>query len=279
MEQLPKLIRLALAEDIGKGDLTSILLLPKNARGVAQLTAKEAGVIAGLATAAEVFWQVDASLSVKLLVHDGDQVKKGTVLATIKGRVRPILAAERTALNILQHLSGIATYTWGYVKELAGTGVVLLDTRKTLPGMRRLEKYATLVGGAKNHRMGLYDSVLIKSNHLTAVGSIREALLRARGSSKRIEIEVKTLAQFKEALQVGASVIMLDNMNLLILKKAVALRNSFFPDAKLEASGGIRLSNIRDVAKTGVDYISCGAITHSAPALDINLQLKSVSFK
>ncbi len=261
----------ALAEDIGSGDLTSSCVVAEGARLAAQLCAREPMVVAGLGVAAEIFHQVDRDVRFESCTDDGDQIAADTILAKVEGPAAALLTAERTALNALQHLSGIATLTRAYVDEIAGTGAVLLDTRKTIPGLRRLAKYATRLGGAENHRFGLYDAVLIKDNHVALAGGIGAAIeaVRAKGI-KDIEIECDTLDQVKEALASGATWLLLDNMDLDTLKGAVALARG---KAKLEASGGVTLETIRAIALTGVDHISVGRITQSAPAVDIGMDV------
>lgn len=275
-----RLIRLALSEDLNTaGDLTTDLLVPKDRAGSAVFIARSAGVMAGLPIIPLVLEAVAAgTVSVEMLAADGAAVVKGTPLARIRGSFRTILTAERTALNFLQRLSGVATQTRRFVDQLAGLPCVLLDTRKTTPGWRVLEKYAVRCGGGSNHRMGLYDGILIKDNHLAALADqprpIASAIERARsyiGSALPIEVEVESLEQLEEALLARPDVILLDNMDLETLRKAVARRNTVAPEVRLEASGGVRLDTIRAIAETGVDRISVGALTHSAVALDIAL--------
>jgi nicotinate-nucleotide pyrophosphorylase (carboxylating) len=279
-EAADRLIRLALAEDLdGAGDLTTTLLVPPDRSGSAVFVGRASGVVAGLPIVPMVLEAVaPGTVSVELLVADGASVAKGTPLARIRGSFRTILTAERTALNFLQRLSGVATQTRRFVEQLAGLLCVLLDTRKTTPAWRVLEKYAVRCGGASNHRMGLYDGILIKDNHLAALAGqphpVASAIERARssiGSALPIEVEVETLEQLEEALLARPDVILLDNMNLETLRKAVARRNALAPEVRLEASGGVRLDTIRAIAETGVDRISVGALTHSAIALDIAL--------
>ncbi|MCS6976473.1 MAG: carboxylating nicotinate-nucleotide diphosphorylase [Gemmatales bacterium] len=274
------LIRLALAEDLnGAGDLTSDLLVPSDRLGSAVFVARAAGVVAGLPIVPMVLEAVTpGSVSVEFLCTDGTPVTKGMPLARVHGRTRTILTAERTALNFLQRLSGVATQTRRFADQLAGLPCVLLDTRKTTPGWRVLEKYAVRCGGGSNHRMGLYDGILIKDNHLAAVADhprpVAYAVEEARrqvGSRVPIEVEVETLEQLEEALSVRPDVVLLDNMNLDTLRTAVARRNAVAPQVRLEASGGVRLENLRAIAETGVDRISVGALTHSAVSLDIAL--------
>jgi nicotinate-nucleotide pyrophosphorylase (carboxylating) len=276
--QLEQVVKSALAEDCVAADLTTETLIPVNLKGKASILVKRDGVLAGLNVAKEVFRQVDASLRFKALVKDGASVRKGLVVATIDGKVASILRAERTALNFLQHLSGVATETARYVEAVSGTKAVITDTRKTVPGLRTLEKYAVRMGGGQNHRMNLADGVLIKDNHQVALRSrgvgLGEAVKMAREHAPRamrVEVEVESVKQAQAALSAGADIIMLDNMKLEDMQKAVKLVKG---KALLEASGGITLDNVRSVAETGVDYISIGALTHSAKALDISLEVK-----
>jgi nicotinate-nucleotide pyrophosphorylase (carboxylating) len=268
------LIELALAEDLLGGDVTTAATVPADAQAQATLLAKAPGVISGLDVAREVFAQVDPSLEFVPLVADGDTVPTMTPIARVSGNARSILAGERLALNLLQRLSGVATVTARYVAEVAGTRARVVDTRKTTPGLRVLEKAAVRDGGGHNHRFGLGDGVLIKDNHLAAVGGehrVRDAVRAARAAAPhtlRIEVEVTTLAELAEALDAGADIVMLDNMSVADMREAVAQTNG---RALLEASGGVTLATIREIAKTGVDLISVGALTHSAPALDISL--------
>jgi len=261
----------ALAEDIGFGDLTSELVIPAEARAELALNARQDVVVAGIDVIARVFRRRVPDCRIELRVKDGDRVKAGAAMGRVEGAARGLLAVERTALNFLQHLSGIATLTAQYAERIAGTRAVLIDTRKTTPGLRALEKHAARVGGARNHRLRLDDGVLIKDNHISVCGSIAAALQRARTGTPvltKIEIECDTLEQVREALEAGADMILLDNMILEDMRQAVALSGGRIP---LEASGGVRLENIRAIAETGVDFISVGRITQSAPAVDIGL--------
>ncbi|MFN8663793.1 MAG: carboxylating nicotinate-nucleotide diphosphorylase [Thermomicrobiales bacterium] len=268
------LIELALAEDLLGGDVTTSATVPPDAQAQATLLAKAPGVISGLEVAREVFAQVDSTLKFVSLVPDGASVPAMTPIARVSGNARSILAGERLALNLLQRLSGVATVTARYVAEVEGTKARVVDTRKTTPGLRVLEKAAVRDGGGHNHRFGLGDGVLIKDNHLAAVGGphrVRDAVRAARAAAPhtlRIEVEVTTLAELAEALDAGADIVMLDNMPVAEMREAVALTQG---RALLEASGGVNLSTIREIAETGVDLISVGALTHSAPALDISL--------
>lgn len=268
-----KLIRLALEEDIGPGDITTDALIDKDrvARGV--IFAKESLVLAGLQVVQEVFITLDPAMSFDTTFQDGDQVESGDEILTVRGKLRALLTGERTALNFLQRLSGIATLTRQYVSQVAGSSVQLTDTRKTLPGWRRLEKYAVKIGGAHNHRFGLYDGILIKDNHIVACGGISEAIAKVRSNQPhllRIEVEVSDLNQVKEALENGVDVIMLDNMGTDEIREAVRLVGG---KALVEISGGITLETLAEVANTGVDIISIGALTHSARAVDISMRV------
>ena len=261
----------ALAEDIGFCDLTSELVIPAEARAELALNARQDIVVAGIDVTASVFRRRVPDCRVELRVKDGDRVKAGAAMGRIEGAARGLLAVERTALNFLQHLSGIATLTAQYAERIAGMRAELIDTRKTTPGLRALEKHAAHVGGARNHRLRLDDGVLIKDNHISVCGSVAVAVRRARAGTPvltKIEVECDTLEQVREALEAGADMILLDNMGLDEMRQAVALSGGRTP---LEASGGIRLENIRHIAETGVDFISVGRITQSAPAVDIGL--------
>ena len=267
--EIEDFIARALAEDIGAGDITSDATIPQDARLSAEMRCREALIVAGLDIALGVFRKVVRGCRIDVLVKDGQRAIAGGILARIEGPARPMLTAERTALNIVQHLSGIATLTRAYVDQVSGTKAVILDTRKTIPGLRRFAKYATNVGGAQNHRLGLYDGVLIKDNHIAVCGGIAPAIAAAKAKGlTEIEIECDTLDQVKEALQSGARHLLLDNMDLAALRGAVALAAG---RAKLEASGGVTLEAVRAIAETGVDFISIGRITQSAPAVDIGL--------
>ena len=274
---LEDLIERALDEDISNGDITSSALIPSHVKGRASFIIKAPGILAGIEIARLVFFKIDPFLKFTVLVKDGSRVKPGDVLATVEGDVPGILKGERTGLNFLQHLSGIATQTSIYVDAVRGLPVKILDTRKTLPGMRVLEKYAVSVGGGTNHRMNLGDMVLIKDNHIAILRrtgfSIADIVRQARNKTPgniKIEIETTNPSEASEAADSGADVVMLDNMGLDEMRKAVALIDH---KAIVEASGGISLENIRAVAETGVDWISVGALTHSAGALDISMKL------
>jgi len=266
-----EIIDRALAEDIGFCDLTSELVIPADARAELALNARQDIVVAGLDVAARVFRRHVPECRVELRVRDGERVKAGAAMGRVEGPARGLLAVERTALNFLQHLSGIATLTAQYAERVAGTRAVLIDTRKTIPGLRALEKHAAQLGGARNHRLRLDDGVLIKDNHISVCGSLTAAVERARAGAPvltKIEVECDTLDQVGQAIEAGADMILLDNMGLEDMRQAVALSGGRIP---LEASGGVRLENIRAIAETGVDFISVGRITQSAPAVDIGL--------
>ncbi len=272
-KSIRELIKFTLKEDIGTGDITTKLILPTKSKTTALIIAKEKGILAGVDVAKQVFHLVDKTLRFIPKKRDGDKLIPKTVIATVSGDVRSILTAERIALNFLQHLTGIATQTNQFVKAVKGTKAKILDTRKTIPGLRVLEKHAVKIGGGDNHRFGLYDMILIKSNHIKAVGGIAQAMNRVEMGNRKglpVEVETKSLAEVKTALSLNAKIIMLDNMSLKDIRKAVKMGK-----AKFEASGGINLRNIQKIAKTGVDYISVGALTHSAPALDISLKILS----
>ena len=268
---LTDFVRRTLAEDMGSGgDVTSAATIDAGARFRAEMNCREPIVVAGLEIAAAFFRELDGEVLVEPLVQDGDQVEAGTVLMRLKGSARAMLTAERSALNTVQHLSGIATLTRRYVDAVAGTGAVVLDTRKTLPGLRVLNKYAARMGGAHNHRMRLDDGVLIKDNHVAVNGGVEAAVRRARAASTglQIQVEVDRLEQIEPALAAGAERLLLDNMSNDQLREAVRIVAGRVP---LEASGGVNLETIRGIAETGVNYISVGRITQSAPAVDIGL--------
>jgi nicotinate-nucleotide pyrophosphorylase (carboxylating) len=270
-------IRRALAEDMGDGDVTTLCTIAPEARVTGRLLAKTAGVVAGLEVARAVFACVDERTRLLTRCVDGERVEARTVIAEIGGPGRAILSAERVALNFLQRLSGVATATRRFVDAVRGTRAVILDTRKTAPGLRALDKWAVRLGGGRNHRMGLYDMVLIKDNHIAAVGSITEAVARVRARDVRrrpIEVEVTTLDELRETLPLGVDRILLDNMSCEQLRQAVRITADRVP---LEASGGVTLDTVAEIAATGVDFISTGAITHSVKALDISLDLDPVS--
>jgi nicotinate-nucleotide pyrophosphorylase (carboxylating) len=263
-----QLIRDALAEDIGAGDATSRLTVPADATARARLVARAGGVLAGIGVCRDVFLAVDPRTRFRALRSDGSRFRPGALLARVSGRARSLLAAERTALNFLQHLAGVATLTSRFCAAARGTKAAILDTRKTTPGLRALEKYAVRCGGGTNHRSGLYDQILVKDNHIKAAGSVTAALARCRTARLPVEVEARTIAEVGEALAAGCPRILLDNMTPAQLRQAVRLVRG---QARLEASGGVTLRNVGAVARTGVDCISVGALTHSAPAVDIAL--------
>ncbi|MEX0850773.1 MAG: carboxylating nicotinate-nucleotide diphosphorylase [Gaiellaceae bacterium] len=268
---LERVVQAALAEDVGEGDVTTEATVDADAIGSAQLLVKEPGVVCGLAAAEAVFRALDPDLRFEAMVEEGTVVEHSAAVARVDGPERAILTGERTALNFLGRLSGIATLTRRYVDAVAGTGVAIIDTRKTTPGLRLLEKHAVACGGGQNHRFGLDDGVLVKDNHLRADSSVRVAVERLRAATDLpIEVECDTLAQVSEALAAAVDAILLDNMTPGELRAAVALAKG---RARLEASGGITLENVRAVAETGVDEISIGALTHSARSLDVSLEL------
>ena len=260
-----------LAEDLGTGgDVTSNATIDANARFRAEMNARQTIVVAGLEIGGAFFRALDPDVRLEMLVNDGAALEAGSTLLRLEGNARALLAAERSALNTLQHLSGVATLTRRYVDEISGTRAVLLDTRKTLPGLRALEKYATRMGGAQNHRMRLDDGVLIKDNHVAVCGGVAEAVRRAKAANTglQVQVEVDRIDQIEPALTAGADRLLLDNMSPQILREAVAVVAGRVP---LEASGGISLETIRSIAETGVDFISLGRITQSAPSVDIGL--------
>jgi nicotinate-nucleotide pyrophosphorylase (carboxylating) len=265
----------ALGEDRGPADLTSLATVPEDCEAEAVIFSKEAAILAGMPVAEQVFTEEDARIQFTALAEDGAKLDPGTRVLRVRGPGRAILTAERTALNFLQHLSGIATETRRYVEAVEGTGAQILDTRKTVPGLRHLEKYAVKCGGGTNHRMGLYDQFLIKDNHLLLMGGtggLREAVERARALSPdlKIEVEADTLEQVREIVSLGVDIILLDNMSNEQLRQAVALVAG---RARTEASGNMTLERVRSVAETGVDYISVGALTHSVRAIDFSLEI------
>ena len=273
LDQVQTIVALALREDIGDGDVTTLCTISPTATLSGQFIAKEAGVVAGLGVVGLTFLLVDEAVQFTPLIADGDQVEIGQEIATVDGPGQALLSGERVALTFLQRMSGIATLTRRFVEAVQGTSAVILDTRKTAPGLRPVDKWAVRLAGGQNHRFGLYDMVLIKDNHIAAVGSISEAVTRVRAKDKGgrpIEVEVKTLAELKEALPLGVDRIMLDNMSLAEMREAVQLTDGRVP---LEASGNVSLENVAAIAATGVDYISIGMLTHSVEALDISLEL------
>ncbi len=269
-----ELIKKALLEDINYTDITTDYLIPENQEDEAIFLAKASGVLCGIEVAMRVFTLLQPDFQYEILMNDGDKVKEGDIIAKIKGKTRTILKGERTALNLLQHMSGISSMTNRIVKLVEGTNVSIADTRKTLPGMRPIQKYAVTVGGGKNHRYNLSDAAMLKDNHIDAGGGITNAvttLKKKLGHMAKVELEVRTLDELREALSVDVDVIMLDNMDNDTMRKAVEITNG---KALLEASGGITEETIRGVAETGVDIISVGALTHSVKAFDISLKIE-----
>ena len=270
---LDRIVHAALAEDVGRGDVTTEATVAADATCNARVLLKEPGIVSGLSVVEAVFRALDPTLSFQPSAADGDRVSQATELARISGHTRAVLTGERTALNLLGRLSGIATLTRGFVDAIEGTGAAILDTRKTTPGLRALEKYAVRCGGGRNHRFGLDDGILVKDNHLRAAGGVRPAvvLLREAGTGLPIEVEAETLDDVREALAVEAEQILLDNMSPALMREAVELVAG---KATLEASGGVSLETVREIAETGVDFISVGALTHSARSLDVSLELE-----
>lgn len=273
MHSIQHLIKIALEEDIGSGDITTDNLIADNLKGSGEIVAKEALVIAGLDIARQVFEQLDTEISFKPNFKDGDLIEKGEIVLEVEGKLRVLLLGERTALNFLQRLSGIATCVRSYVDMLGDRDVRLVDTRKTVPGWRVLEKYAVRVGGAYNHRMGLYDGVLIKDNHISVCGGINKAVNNIRNSVShfmKIEVEVSDLDGVREAIDSGVDIIMLDNMDIKQIKEAVEFING---KALVEVSGGITIDNLNHLANSGVDIISSGALTHHAQSVDLSMRI------
>lgn len=267
------LIKTALLEDINYVDITTDYLIPEDQENEAKFLAKADGILCGIEVALRVFTLIQPDFQYEVFIHDGEKVKKGDIIAKIKGKTRTILKGERTALNLLQHMSGISSMTNRIVKIVEGTNASIADTRKTLPGMRPLQKYAVTVGGGKNHRFNLSDAAMLKDNHVDAGGGITNAVTKLRtklGHMAKVELEVRTLDELREALSVDVDVIMLDNMDNDTMREAVKIADG---KALLEASGGITEETIRDVAETGVDIISIGALTHSVKAFDISLKI------
>ena len=280
---MEEIVDRALAEDLGWGDITTEALIPSDQRGIASIIVKSEGILAGIEVAKKVFHQVDPGLRMDVLLEDGTRIKASDVIARVEGKVANILKAARVALNFLQRLSGIATETNRYVEAVEGLPVHIMDTRKTTPSLRVLEKYAVRVGGGENHRMNLSDGILIKDNHLAALRSrglsLKEIIAKTRQNAPKklkIEVEVKTVPEALEAAEAGADIVMLDNMSLGDIRQAVKMIHG---RALIEASGGITLDKVRAVAETGVDFISVGALTHSVKALDISLEVESPSWQ
>ena len=269
---LERIALAALAEDVGRGDVTTDATVAEDATCAGRVLLKEPGVVCGLPAVEAVIRALDPNLTFEPSAADGDLVRQPADLARISGRTRAVLTGERTALNLLGRLSGIATLTRRFVDAIEGTGAEILDTRKTTPGLRALEKYAVRCGGGRNHRFGLDDGILVKDNHLRAAGGVRRAveLLRAAGTSLPIEVEAETMDDVREALAAGAEQILLDNMEPSLMREAVELVGG---RATLEASGGVSLETVREIAETGVDFVSVGALTHSARSLDVSLEL------
>ncbi|MFF2020047.1 carboxylating nicotinate-nucleotide diphosphorylase [Paenibacillus sp. NPDC058177] len=277
-EELVQSIKSWLREDVGSGDITTQTTIPAGHESKAIIHAKESGVICGLPVAELVFEVVDPSLTFTAHVQEGKMLEKGTVIAEVEGSTHAILTGERLALNLMQRLSGVATRTSSFVQELEGLSTRLVDTRKTTPGHRMLEKYAVRVGGGANHRFGLYDAVMIKDNHIKGAGGIRQAIDRARKNiphTMTIEVETENLEQVEEALAAGADIIMLDNMSTDMMKEAVARIKAKAPHVRTEASGNVSLETVRGMAETGVDVISVGRLTYSFSSLDISLDLNA----
>lgn len=274
MNNLDQLIQMALDEDIGSGDITAEATIPEGMQARATINAKSELVLAGIDVAGKVFRTVNPAVGFERLIPDGTRCKPGTAVALLEGDARSLLAGERTALNFLQRLSGVATMAKRFSDAIDGTRAKILDTRKTTPGFRALEKHAVKMGGGENHRMGLYDHFLIKNNHIAVAGSVKQALessMRSRKEGQEIEIETRRMEEVRDALEGGADIIMLDNMSVDQVRIAVEYVDG---RAKLEVSGGITLEKVRSYAETGVDYISAGAITHSAPAADLNMTME-----
>ncbi len=266
----------ALNEDIGHGDLTTEFIIPGNHVSEAVILAKEDFILSGLRFAKEVFNIIDTGIIFKEILPDGNPLKEGKVIASLKGPTAGLLTGERLALNILQRLSGIATLTNRFAALINDTGARIVDTRKTTPNMRYLEKYAVRTGAGYNHRFGLYDGILIKDNHIMAAGGIKNAVESVRKKAHhlmKIEVEVKNIEELTEALHAGADIIMLDNMSVELMKEAVRITHEHRPSPLLEASGGVSIDNVREIAFTGVDFISVGALTHSAPSVDISMKI------
>jgi len=268
-----------LAEDIGRGDITTTATVPPDSRGIGRFLAKEDIVLCGIEIAEAVFFHLDPESSeIDSSFAEGDEISKGTVFATLKGYADVLLIGERTALNLIQRMSGIATLTRQYVKAIEGTKAVIVDTRKTTPGLRMLEKYAVTVGGGKNHRMGLDDGILIKDNHIALAGGITEAVAAAKrqaGHLHKIEVEISNWAQLREAIEAGAEIVMLDNQTPEEAAKLVSMARGLNPNVLIEASGGMDLDRVRSFADAGVDLISVGRLTHSAKAVDISFKIQS----
>jgi len=285
-QYVDELLKLAILEDIGTADITSEILIPEECYARAEIIGKEDFILAGMPFVKRFFFillnyiqasfeKPPATFSFEEFFKDGEFIKRGSTIASIKGNARVLLAGERITLNILQRLSGIATLTRQFVKKVEDMSVKILDTRKTIPGLRFMEKYAVKVGGGLNHRFALYDAILIKDNHIKIVGSVKESVLKAKRQCihQKVEVEVKNLEELEEAISAGADIVMLDNMDIETMKKAVKIANG---RVLIEASGGVNLENIREIASTGVNFISIGALTHSAKAVDISMKIKEL---
>ena len=284
-EEIIKIIKDALEEDIGKGDITTQLCVPSDKKVVAYVVGKKEGILCGIEVAKKVFETVDPSLKFSSLKREGEEIERNERIAKIEGEARSILTAERVAINFLSFLSGVASYTRKFVEKVKGTKVKIMETRKTIPNLRKLEKYAVRVGGGVNHREGLWEGILIKDNHLRAAKVVCQGrvegkkleeifkVIRSHFPDKTIEIEVENIAEFKEVATYKPDIILLDNFDLDSIKEAVKLRNSYFPAIKLEVSGGVNLDNVEEIARCGVEVISIGSITHSSPSLDFSLEV------
>lgn len=275
--QVDEVLLNALREDLGNGDVTTLSLVPEKSRASAVVVAKDNIVVSGLPFAERVFTLVDETLRFKARKREGSSARKGDIIATVRGRTRSLLMAERTALNVLQRNCGIASLTGKYVMAVQGLNVKIVDTRKTAPGLRFLDKYAVKTGGGHNHRFGLYDGILIKDNHIAAAGGIGKAVRRAKEVAHhlfKVEVEASTFTEVKEAVRAGADIIMLDNMSLQDMRKSVDIIRGRDTRVLIEASGNVTLENVRKVAETGVDIISVGALTHSAAAADLSMKIK-----
>ena len=273
-KDIRKIIKNALKEDLGSGDITTNWIIPDDMQLKGSLIAKANGIIAGLEIFIETLKIIDKNIFVDLLVYDGDRIEENSIIAKVSGSGRTLLSGERVALNLLQRMSGIATQTYQFVTAVKGTKAIILDTRKTVPGLRVLDKMAVQIGGGQNHRFGLFDMVLIKDNHISAAGSITNAVYKVRKQNKdnlKIEVEVKNQSELKEAIELKVDRILLDNMTIEGMHEAVKITNGRIP---LEASGNISLKNVRSIAETGVDFISSGMLTHSVKALDISFLIE-----
>jgi len=276
--KISKLIQNALAEDKAYNDITTKSVIPKGMKTNASLLAKQDGIICGLKIFAQVFSYLDPSIKVRFFIKDGAKVRKGKIVAKLSGSARALLSGERTALNFIQHMSGIATLTAKYAGQMKGTKAKILDTRKTAPGLREIEKYAVSCGGGFNHRLDLSEMALIKDNHLKMIKNLPETIKRMKKKHIKVEIEAETISQAEDILNSKADIIMLDNMSITEIRKVSKIINEYKRKSnskiKTEISGGVNLKNVREYAKTGVDRISVGALTHSAPALDLSLEIQ-----